>query len=74
MWLYSPVCVGPGQKPGRPVFSQRGSFIDNASAEIKLRVGCVCVGGGENDLPQGLLPPLCMEPGIVPAQLVQICF
>ena len=23
--LYSPVCVGPGQKPQRPVFSQRGS-------------------------------------------------
>ena len=26
LWLYSPVCVGPGQKPRRPVFSQRGSF------------------------------------------------
>ena len=25
LWLYSPVCVGPGRKPGRPVFSQRGS-------------------------------------------------
>ena len=24
--LYSPVCVGPGLKPRRPVFSQRGSF------------------------------------------------
>ena len=24
-WLYSPVCIGPGQKPRRPVFSQRGS-------------------------------------------------
>ena len=23
--LYSPVCVGPGQKPRRPVFSERGS-------------------------------------------------
>ena len=23
--LYSPVCVGPGRKPRRPVFSQRGS-------------------------------------------------
>ena len=28
LWLYSPVCVGPGQKPGRPVFSLRGSFRD----------------------------------------------
>ena len=25
LWLYSPVCVGPGRKPRRPVFSQRGS-------------------------------------------------
>ena len=24
--LYSPVCVGPGLKPRRPVFSQRGSY------------------------------------------------
>ena len=28
LWLYSPVCVGPGRKPRRPVFSQRGSNID----------------------------------------------
>ena len=26
LWLYSPVCVGPGQKPRKSVFSQRGSF------------------------------------------------
>ena len=26
LWLYSTVCVGPGQKPQRPVFSQRGSI------------------------------------------------
>ena len=25
LWLYSLVCVGPGQKPQRQVFSQRGS-------------------------------------------------
>ena len=25
LWLYSPVCVGPGRKPRRPVFSKRGS-------------------------------------------------
>ena len=25
-WLLSPVCVGPGWKPRRPVFSQRGSL------------------------------------------------
>ena len=25
LWLYSPVCVGPGRKPRRPFFSRRGS-------------------------------------------------
>ena len=25
LWLYSPLCVGPGRKPRRPVFSERGS-------------------------------------------------
>ena len=25
LWLYSPVCIGPGRKPRRPVFSERGS-------------------------------------------------
>ena len=25
LWLYRTVCVGPGQKPRRPVFSERGS-------------------------------------------------
>ena len=27
LWLYSPVCVAPGRKPRRPIFSQRGSNI-----------------------------------------------
>ena len=26
LWLYSLVCVGRGQRPRRPVFSQRGSY------------------------------------------------
>ena len=26
LWLYSLVCVRPGQKPKRPVFSQPGSY------------------------------------------------
>ena len=26
LWLYSPVCVRPGRKPRRPVFSERGSI------------------------------------------------
>ena len=29
VWLYSPVCVGPGWKPRRPVFSQRGSCVNS---------------------------------------------
>ena len=29
LWLYSPVCVGAGRKPRRPVFSQRGSNISS---------------------------------------------
>ena len=38
VWLYSPVCVGPGWKPQRPVFSQRGSnntFL--SSQDINVR-------------------------------------
>ena len=31
-WLYSPVCVGPGRKPRRPVFSERGSNYVSFSA------------------------------------------
>ena len=26
LWLYSPVCVGPGRKSGRPIFPERGSY------------------------------------------------
>ena len=26
LWLYSPICVGPGRKPRRPVFSERDSY------------------------------------------------
>ena len=33
-WLHSPVCVGPGRKPRRPVFSQRGSYY------VAIRNGC----------------------------------
>ena len=30
LWLYSLVCVGPGRKPQRPVFSQRGSIVTHS--------------------------------------------
>ena len=26
LWLHSPVFIGPGRKPRRPVFSERGSY------------------------------------------------
>ena len=37
MWLYSPVCVGPGRKPRRPVFSQRGSFYSRIKRKERIR-------------------------------------
>ena len=35
LWLHSPVCVGPGRTPRRPVFSQRGSFFVCVEEEKK---------------------------------------
>ena len=36
-WLYSLVCVRPGWKPRRPVFSQQGSFnVDLYKLEVYL--------------------------------------
>ena len=29
LWMYRPVCVGPGRKPGRPVFSRRCPYWDD---------------------------------------------
>ena len=41
LWLYSLVCIGPGRKPRRPVFSERGSFINvhrnNISSRCPMR-------------------------------------
>ena len=36
--LYSPVCVGPGRKPRRPVFSQRGSYVSYTFIDPVLHV------------------------------------
>ena len=33
VWLYSLVYVGPGRKPRRPVFSQRGSYVLSAGSD-----------------------------------------
>ena len=41
LWLYSPVCVGPGRKPRRPVFSQRGSYVNRGFfLLVVFGIGC----------------------------------
>ena len=37
-WLYSPVCLGPGRKPWRPVFSQQGLYIIMLSRQPTTKV------------------------------------
>ena len=34
LWMFSPVCNGPGRKPRRPVFSQRGSNVSGSLMNI----------------------------------------
>ena len=38
LWLYSLVCVRPGRKPRRPVFSERGSYC--------IYILYTCISGG----------------------------
>ena len=38
LWLYSPVCVGPGLKPRRPVFSQRGFFVNKNGLAVTVDI------------------------------------
>ena len=40
LWLYSLVCVGPGRKPRRPVFSERGS--NDADQRLCFRPNVAC--------------------------------
>ena len=57
LWLYSPVCVGPGRKPRRPVFSQRGlfePFRDSATIMILATYGTLVT---MSHYDQGLLCP-----------------
>ena len=52
LWLYSPVCVGPCQKPWRPVFSQRGSYLKSHLVKMNLyscKLLCFCF---EKEMPQ----------------------
>ena len=38
LWLYSLVCVRPGRKPRRAVFSQRGSFVYKCLFDLLLYI------------------------------------
>ena len=38
VWLYSPVCVGPGRKPRRSVFSQRGSYSRQNDNSLEMKI------------------------------------
>ena len=46
LWSYSPVCVRPGRKPRRPVFSQRGSYRLHIQNFKLMAVVCVGVHAG----------------------------
>ena len=47
LWLYSPVSVGPGRKPGRPIFSQRGASYFRLKMNIQLiRYLCLAMSVG----------------------------
>ena len=56
LWLHSPVCVGPGRIPRRPVFTQRGSNYISAFSGDRVTVEpltpcwqCdICKGGRYN--------------------------
>ena len=37
LWLRSPVCVGPGQKPQKPVFAQSGSYKNGYFEDLKTK-------------------------------------
>ena len=37
LWLRSPVCVGPGRKPQKPVFAQRGSYKNGYFEDLKTK-------------------------------------
>ena len=63
--LYSLVCVGPGRKPRRPVFSQRGSYLLN-SIWISMMPGKLkfAVSWHHEDTTMNPLRP-CHHPSVV---------
>ena len=38
LWLYNPVCVGPGRKLRRPIFSRHGSYLNSVQLTPGLSV------------------------------------
>ena len=46
VWLYSPVCVGPGRKPQRLVFSEQGSNIVRYASYLFFWITPVFTGTG----------------------------
>ena len=67
LWLHSLVCVGPGWKPRRPVFSHRGSknvplmlpVLNFQASSLPMSIIIVGVGGAEFDcelFPFSMLP------------------
>ena len=68
LWLCNPVCVGPGRKPLRPLFSQRGLHSSNsllkAYVQVKLSCGSYIlqsVRARFNQFQVSKLCPLCRE-------------
>ena len=49
LWLYSLVCVGPGRKPRRPVFSQRGSYnyVGHFMGYLPFSTYCTAIQWGQ---------------------------
>ena len=51
LWLCSLVCVRPGRKPRRPVFSQRGSYVLVILRHSALeRITCLVVTPSHSDM------------------------
>ena len=53
LWLHSLVCFGPGRKPRRPVFSQRGSNNVCFHARAYHKVSCATSLGNMGEFPIG---------------------
>ena len=55
VWSYSLVCVGPGRKPRRPVFSRRGSYY---ISWVVINLFEACANNKDADQPKHPMPIL----------------